>query len=106
MKVIDLLNKIANGKEVPKKISAFGKIFDLKDSDYFTNDDCDYLLGDYVTFHELNTEIEIVEEPKRIEPFTEEEMKIYHDMSAPIDDLAHKVSLIIDYINSKEDNNE
>jgi hypothetical protein len=45
-------------------------------------------------------DFEVIEEDKKkIEQFTDGEMKVYHDMSAPIDDLAYKVSLIIDKIN-------
>lgn len=115
MKIIDLLNKIANGEEVPKKISAFGEIFYLKDSDYFTNDGCDYLLGDYVTFYELNTEIEIIEEPKKIEKVNtyvicdsdfnskgEFSLKATEIIDKAFEEYSHKINEIIDYIN--EDN--
>ena len=105
MKIIDLLNKIEKGEKVPKHIKYLNLIWEYDDEikDYI-NDDT-YLIYSLNAFG-LNDKIEIIEESKRIEPFTKEEMEIYHDMSAPIDDLAHKVSLIIDYINSKEANNE
>lgn len=66
MKVIDLLNKIANGEEVPKKIKYKNAIFTIRDDkDDYTSEstwftDCyDYL--------ELNDEVEVIEEDKKIE---------------------------------------
>jgi len=68
MKVIDLLNKIANGEEVPKKIKYEGKIWKLVNKTYFSNRT--ELLGDYIAnaiLLSLNDEIEIIEEDKKIE---------------------------------------
>lgn len=72
MKVIDLLNKIAKGEEVPNKIKYKGTTYE-KDND----GDIDfYIGGDYngTLFleklddtNELNDEIEIIEEEKEIE---------------------------------------
>ena len=109
MKVIDLLNKIANGEEVPKKIRIDHWCYKfewVEHLDNYYDEDIDLMSVLSMSKEELNYGIEIIEEQKKIEPFTKEEMEIYHDMSAPIDDLVHKVSLVIDYINSKEDNNE
>lgn len=70
MKLIDLLNKIAKGEEVPKKI----KIGD--DELYFSKYKNTYVFEDggdlnwcyYVTHKILNNEVEILEEkPKHIE---------------------------------------
>ena len=72
MKVIDLLNKIANGEEVPKKIIYDGDIweYDKLSNDYEMFDES----GDLYLFQEelyvtraLNDEIEIIEEDKKIE---------------------------------------
>ena len=72
MKVIDLLNKIANGKEVPKKIIYDNTTFyyhpEYRELIRYVNkdkrDDWKYLLYcvDY-----LNDEVEIIEEDKEIE---------------------------------------
>ena len=65
MKIIDLLNKIANGEEVPKKINYDGKIYDYEDRDYFTSD-YGYLFDRYNVSGMLNDEVEIIEEEKKI----------------------------------------
>ena len=105
IKVIDLLNKIANGEEVPKKIKHNRLIYNWDIVGYLHYEDEEdtekAFLEGYRTDMCLNDEVEIIEENKKIEPFTEKEMKVYHDMSAPIDDLVHKVSLIIDHINKE-----
>ena len=69
MKVIDLLNKIANGEEVPKKIKycIYGEeystfAYDEKEQEYY-NDGAGYLS---VPNHCLNDEVEIIEETKEI----------------------------------------
>ena len=75
MKVIDLLNKIANDEEVPKKIRINGYIFEYQGDDYLyidkNNDNHEYwLFSDGYTdkFQWLDsflkTEIEIIEDNK------------------------------------------
>ena len=78
MKVIDLLNKIANGEEVPKRIRYKGDCWYLKQNyanrlPYYSNGyDKDNLFTgeeeDYFS-HSLNDEVEIIEEDKKIEKF-------------------------------------
>lgn len=66
MKAIDLLNKIAKGEEVPKKIKILNKIWEYdKDCIDFLNDD-DWLFYKANT-RILNVEVEIIEEEKDIE---------------------------------------
>ena len=43
MKIIDLLNKIANGEEVPKKIKIKDEIWIYDEIDYRASDDRGYL---------------------------------------------------------------
>lgn len=77
MKVIDLLNKIANG-EKPEKIYFIGKIWKYDDSindySYFLLDHYEFLLNT-ISFNYLNDEIEIIEdtpkEDKKIEQIDE-----------------------------------
>ena len=72
MKIIDLLNKIANGEEVPKKIKYNDKIWRLaSDGTYFIGSDYGYDFwlehGDDKFEDEpitLNDEVEIIEEPQ------------------------------------------
>ena len=71
MKVIDLLNKIANGEDVPKKIKYYGYVWEFLNngvySSYWFNDIelQDYLDGNIL--ENLNDEVEIIEEDKEIE---------------------------------------
>ena len=75
MKIIDLLNKIANGEEVPH--------FIIDEQEYYLGADgfLKELYGDEVEWtldaEWLNTEVEIIEEPKEIEkiPIPEIEYK-------------------------------
>jgi len=66
MKVIDLLNKIANGEEMPKKIIYNNKVFEWYN---WTEDYVDYVYSgsegllngsDYDIFSILNDEVEII----------------------------------------------
>ena len=71
MKVIDLLNKIANGEDVPNKIKYYGYVWEFLNngvySSYWFNDIelQDYLDGNIL--ENLNDEVEIIEEDKEIE---------------------------------------
>lgn len=70
MKVIDLLNKIANGEEVPQLIKWNGYIYDKLGCEYYMLNDRDItLFGDILDTNGkyLNDEVEIIEEPKKIE---------------------------------------
>ncbi len=83
MKVIDLLNKIANNEEVPKKICYEEYIWTWNGETYDNKKEClfeDYINKKYVITDVLNDEIEIIEEkPKKIE-----EIKNRYDKQAII----------------------
>ena len=68
MKVIDLLNKIANGEEVPKKIQVYSDIFVFDDSNgvYEHEETRTNLLSIY-NGNILNYEVRIKAEDKKIE---------------------------------------
>lgn len=70
MKIIELLDKMATGKEVPKKIRVFGEEFIFEDNDYYSIHNSSPLISyigeDYLR-EELNYEVEIVEKDKKIE---------------------------------------
>ena len=77
IKIIELLNKIANGEEVPKKIAYKNEIryYVDSDKDYMSHDSKYYYLfynifknGTGESFQKaLNDEVEIIEEDKKIE---------------------------------------
>ena len=72
MKIIELLNKIANGEEVPKKIRfnniEWNKVYGEKNVYYINEYDSDFFLYFFrknLDFT-LNDEVEIIEEEKEI----------------------------------------
>ena len=106
MKIIDLLNKIANGEEVPERIKYDTKVmtYDHNKQDYlgyYSNGNGEWLfqyLFDICksTEHFINDEIEIIEEkkiPKKLKcKYTSQIGKI---------ELAKTINEIIDYLESK-----
>jgi len=96
MKVIDLLNKIANGEEVPKKIKVFGGIYYLCKGDsskqlYFSEKQGYGGIGLKFNTSQINEEVEIIEKPftKEIE---ELDKKHFHKKQRQ---LANKINEII-----------
>lgn len=63
IKIIDILNKIANGEKPPKKIYYKNEIFeyDEKEKDYVHIDFTEYLFDVYLITDILNDEVEILE---------------------------------------------
>lgn len=67
IRVIDLLNKIANGEEVPEKIKFRNDIFRYTGHSYY----CDAMYTTFFNIYNfavLNEKVEIIEEDKKIEP--------------------------------------
>ena len=100
MKIIDLLNKIANGEGVPKKINVYSYLwtFDIEKHDY-TNIHNTVLFNDFIDniiTDSLNDEVEIIEEEKEIKKF---DTNKFHD----IDELVYKINDLIDVINDMRD---
>ena len=65
MKVIDLLNKILNGEELPKKIRVFGEEFELDGREYYSvhsSSPLESYFGQNYFSEELKYEIEILDE--------------------------------------------
>ena len=123
IKVIDLLNMISKGEEVPKKIKVGNKIYNYetfnigKGDNYFTaewketkgyriNYDGTYYYLE-IRDYNLNDEVEIIEEEKKIP----EKLDKYVDVSGDIacewtfgeKKLKDKIDEIIDYLKSKGD---
>ena len=100
MKIIDLLNKIANGEEVPRKFKYKDIIFiyDIELREYFDEEEDNSLNYhfDLTDYDILTDEVEILEEEKKIPE------KIYYKG----DDYEKKIIIdiideIIDYLKSK-----
>ena len=65
IKVIDLLNMISKGEEVPKRIRLFGDEFKIEDNEYYsvyTSEPLISYFGEDYLRAELNDEIEILDE--------------------------------------------
>ena len=72
IKVIDLLNKIANDEEVPKRIRIDHWCYKFEwvehlENYYDKDSDIDLMSALSMNKEELNYEVEIIEEPKKIE---------------------------------------
>ena len=96
MKIIDLLNKIANGEEVPKKIRYINLIWEYDDEVK------DYIHDDLYLFYKINgiglinNFVEILEEEKKIPEKLNKQH--FHNRQRQ---LANKINSIIDYLKSK-----
>lgn len=105
MKVIDLLVKMANGEEVPQhiKLKSGIELYYCEDTlNYYNELGCNELFGPWIAYN-LNEEVEIIEEDKKIE-------KVFHCnistsnkeidfIQKNINQLSDKVNEIIDEIN-------
>mgnify|MGYP006928419533 CR=1 FL=1 len=112
IKIIDLLNKIANGEEVPRKIKINNVIYEYIGYMYCTEkanyqDIEDYLFGKW-NFNILNDEVEIIEEPKKIEKLNSEPISrrqylcdesTIDFLKADIINIVSKVNELIDEVN-------
>lgn len=112
MKIIDLLNKIANGEEVPKKIEYRGTkfLYDILNQCYIEENYNKYNdllmeLSDHKGT-ELNYEVEIIEEDKEIEkidviPYEKCIHEVTHkekEILLKIRDIQINFNKIIDYL--------
>lgn len=114
MKVIDLLNKIANGEEVPKKIKFYGKYYIWYDNRYTGNEGycLEPLKSDSNSFLEINTvydlnnEIEILEEEdKDIPLIPDDELYVFKGDSRELNYnfrvLKEKINQILEVMNNE-----
>ena len=103
MKVIDLLNKIANGEEVPKKIKYKGDIYKKEQFglDYYTKEEgYGLFLKEINDTNCLNDKVEIIEEEKLIfEEINESSVphKLFYNVDSGEDEnsVEHKVNQLI-----------
>lgn len=105
MKVIDLLNKIANGEEVPQKIKYGEDTYYYEFNEYLleTEDENELrnLMGKY-NLNILNNEVEVIEEDKKIEKLNMKEMKEDSHSTQNEIMLGYKINEIIDKVNKGE----
>ncbi len=113
MKVIDLLNKIANGEEVPKKIRIDHWCYEFEwvehDSNYYDkHEDIDLMSCLSMNEEELNYEVHELKEDKKIEmliigkndvAWCEGNMKTDEEMVDIVLDIKDKINEIIMVIN-------
>ena len=113
IKVIDLLNKIANGEEVPKKIKYCGITFEHINY-YYRSESGNSDLSSYIYSNkdELNEEVEIIEEDKEIEKLSYQQVgyqncdgserkikEVVIDFNKQVRQLGNKLNEVIESVN-------
>ena len=113
IKVIDLLNKIANGEEVPKRIKHYQTYYTWYDNGYSKGYCKEPVMTDGNSFLEITTnydllgEVEIIEEepkkiPEKLEAILDYSKDGNHISKVPNNEqLMFKINEIIDYLKSK-----
>lgn len=106
IKIIDLLNKIANNEEVPKKIKWQGQVYEYSCSNRFYYQNSWSMYRDFYTEGNcLNEDVEIIEEPKKIEKIARCDnirMTHYGEIYQPTENqeiLRIKINELIDAVN-------
>jgi hypothetical protein len=116
MRVIDLLNKIANGEEVPKKIEYNDKIFIYDGFSYIYENKTfnEYnRIEEFISYSSnLNDEVEILEEEKKIPEKLENKIdttfeNYNYSERMRLTEMINKINEIIDYLDylKKKENN-
>ena len=104
MKIIELLNKIANSEISPKRIYCFNREFYLKENNYFGDT---FTLMHYIQEEDLNDEVEILEEEKKIpeETTVSEEQMLFNNLTTIDQEYVIRIMKMlqqpIDYLKSK-----
>ncbi len=100
MKIIDLLNKIANGEEPKIKYDNVILKYNKNEKRFIDKDRLNLLYE--IDFSELNDEVEIIEEDKEIEKIGND---YYHKTQPEQNQIfQRKINEIIDKVNSLEKN--
>ena len=99
IKIIDLLNKIANGEDTPNELKYGGLTF-IKNNIGFYQDEDGFNLTAYIChdYSNLNDEIELIEEPKEVELPNKLDYK-YKNTYGNTSQCKHSEIRIIDTIN-------
>ncbi len=103
MKIIDLLNKIANGEEVRFEVLDTGDIFSLKKGEKLYNETYEEEVDWHIDEDWLNYGVKIIEEKKIPEKLdqTLNRTDIGDDYYRYIMENRFTINEIIDYLNSK-----
>lgn len=114
IRIIDLFNMISKGEEVPKKIKYSNIIFEYNED--YKNYESINMFGDifsYIDGTHINDEVEIIEEPKKIEnikldsgeciEYYEDGIKKHLNTNKKDKMYVKILNEIIDILNSKED---
>lgn len=103
MRIIDLLNKIANGEEVPRKIKYRDDVYIQIDNYCYYCNETNLILSDKIFAEKsrLNDTVKILEEENKIEKIN---LGILNDQKQKNKVFKEKINLLIDEINKlKED---
>ena len=110
MKIIDLLNKIVNGEEVPKRIKRNWEYEwqydDIREVYCYMSKTGDRFDEDWLVENILNDEVEIIEKEKKIPeklnyPHIEIESSADDEIRDYLYKVKDKIDEIIDYLKSK-----
>ena len=118
MKIIDLLNKIANGEEIPERIKYEKYIYKHIDNYCYYCDETNLILSDriFAEYSRLNDEVEIIEEDKKIARLNQDNFQCVSNLEVSgqsanyfeygiedeIRNIVDKINEIIDYLNKEE----
>ena len=115
IKIIDLLNKIAEGKELPEKFMYKGHLYYRQKTKgiCYRCDELNEIFEECLVFEDLNDTVEIIEEPKKIEKISwREKESLAGDLTASekqnilarrTEKLKSSLNELIDDINNLKD---
>ena len=114
IKVIDLLNMIAKGEEMPMIIKWIGVKFNYINGDYKNDNNCSLFRHDmqgntYSLLDMLNDEVEIMEEDKKIEKLitlSGYDSSSMHRHYEKINEVSNKINELIDIVNDLKGKSE
>lgn len=97
IKIIELLNMISRGEEVPKKIKYDDEIYIHCDNYCYFCEETNEILSQniYAEFSRLNDEVEVIEEDKKIYPL----FYMGESENEKLNMIKDKINEIIDYLN-------
>lgn len=105
IKVIDLLNKIAEGKELPEKFMYNAHLYYRQKGKgiCYRCDELGEIFEECLVLEDLNDTIEIIEEPKKIEKMECSVESWFTPSQADIE-IIKKINELIDEINNLKEN--